>query len=100
MIDTILKKLNMQSVVIINTDDLENVLSKSEIIEEKNTHFRDMIRIIKTAEFCLVQEKTNKDDIVLRKVRSLVEAQKFVQNRMDLYENMWNGCGCRINYYE
>jgi hypothetical protein len=31
---------------------------------------------------------------------SAVAAQQFVADRMAQYERMWDGCGCRVRYYE
>jgi len=27
-------------------------------------------------------------------------AAKFVEERLDIYEKMWDGCGCKVKYYD
>ena len=49
----------------------------------------------------VVQEKTTDNKaIVVRRFRSLDEAELFVEERLATYERMWDGCGCKIDYYE
>ncbi len=48
----------------------------------------------------MVQETTDKGKIVLRRFDSDGEAFRFVADRLDTYERMWDGCGCRIDYFE
>ena len=28
------------------------------------------------------------------------EVQAFVEDRLDTYERMWDGCGCKVAYYK
>jgi hypothetical protein len=37
---------------------------------------------------------------VLRPLADDSAVRAFVAERLDTYERMWNGCGCRIDYYE
>jgi len=27
------------------------------------------------------------------------EARAFIRDRLDTYDRMWDGCGCKIDYY-
>lgn len=29
----------------------------------------------------------------------MAEARSFVDGRLETYDNMWNGCGCKVDYY-
>lgn len=100
MIAEILNQLNQQKVVICNPASLSEILSEVNIIEERDTHFRDMIRILKAGEQYLLQEHTKKNEVAFRAAESLQAAKSFIQDRLQTYENMWNGCGCKVNYYE
>ncbi|OPL18371.1 MAG: hypothetical protein AVO35_05870 [Candidatus Aegiribacteria sp. MLS_C] len=37
-------------------------------------------------------------DRVLRAYASRSEAEDFVSRRMDQFDRLWDGCGCRIDY--
>ncbi len=84
----------------IGKDQLKSVLDNSEIIRVEDTHLSDFIRLIKFQENLYVQETTNNNEIIIRKVSSIKDADSFIKERLDFYERKWDGCGCKINYYE
>lgn len=100
MLEKVLNKLDAQTVVILLEEELSILMEETEVIEEKDTYFRDKVRILGSRDIFLIQEKSNKDEILIRKADSLEEGQKFIQNRLAVYENMWNGCGCKVDYYK
>ncbi len=99
MLDKILEQLDHEKVVLLSKDKLKEILSIAEMQSEKNTLVNDKIRILKYKEILLTQEMTNKDEVALRKADNLQAAQKFVEERMEIYEKMWDGCGCKVDYY-
>lgn len=81
----------------------ENQLSEllqcaDEICFEQDTLISGPIRIIRFGNKYFVQETTDKKQIIVRKYGTLNNAQSFVDNRLNIYEKRWNGCGCKINY--
>lgn len=86
--------------LIINENELKLFLENSEIIRVEDTHLSDFIRVLKYDEKLFVQEITFKKEIIIRKVNSAEDADKFVQDRLDFYDRKWDGCGCKIDYYE
>lgn len=93
------KALN-SNYLIIEEDDLTSVLENSEIIRTEDTHLSDFIRLIKYGNNLFVQEVTFKKEIIIRRMNSIEDADKFIQERLDFYERKWDGCGCKIDYYE
>ena len=86
--------------LIIEESELKTVLDNAEIIRIEDTHLSDFIRLIKYNGNLFIQETTfNKENIVW-KVSSIEAADKFIQERLDFYERKWDGCGCKIDYYE
>ncbi len=100
MLEKVLKKLDAQTIVILHDEELSSLMEETEVLEEKDTYFRDKVRILGSRDIFLIQEKSNKDEILIRKADSLEEGQKFILNRLAVYENMWNGCGCKVDYYK
>jgi len=86
--------------VIISEEQFEKLKKSSKLIYEENTLISDFIRIFQKNEFYIFQEKTPKGDILIRKFNNESEAKHLLNNRLDIYEKMWNGCGCRIDYFE
>ena len=99
MIDLI-SKLDEQKFVVISEQQLNELLNSSQIILEKDTRLRDFIRILRYDENIFLQEKTNHGEIMLRRFSTEEDARKLLNDRMEIYDKMWDGCGCKINYYE
>jgi len=85
---------------VISETELNELLQTSQIIFEQDTRLRDFIRILKLNGNLLLQEKTNLGDILIRRFETEADAMKLVNERMEIYDKMWDGCGCKINYYE
>ena len=98
-LEDIIDKLDNKKVIFINEKQLEQILSETEHIIEENTIINNFIRILKYGDYLFIQEMTDKDEIVLRKAESMQQALSFIKERMELYNKMWDGCGCKINYY-
>jgi hypothetical protein len=96
----IINQLNNERIALLSEEQLENLLREMDIIYEEETYFRDKIRILNNENIFLVQEKSNKEEILVRKVNTLEDGLKFIRDRVTIYENMWNGCGCKIDYYK
>ncbi|MBK7228654.1 MAG: hypothetical protein IPH97_07280 [Ignavibacteriales bacterium] len=86
--------------LIIEEEDLKPILENSEILRVEETHLSDFIRLIKFEGILFIQELSLKNEIIVRKINSLADADKFIQERLDFYERKWDGCGCKIDYYE
>jgi hypothetical protein len=86
--------------LIIEEDELKLVLDNSELLRIEDTHLSDFIRVLKYEDNLFVQEITFKKEILIRKMKSMKDVDLFVQERLDYYERKWDGCGCRIDYYE
>jgi hypothetical protein len=86
--------------LIVEEEDLKIILENSEILRTEDTHLSDFIRLIKFEARLFIQELSLKNEIILRKINSLADADKFIQERLDFYERKWDGCGCKIDYYE
>ena len=100
MFTKFVKSLQKKDIVVLPFDILDEILKGSEILEEKDTYFSDMIRILRIGKNIVVQEKSNKNEAVFRKIQTMDEAETFINSRLEVYENMWNGCGCKVNYYD
>ena len=96
----ILANLRSQKKLYLPVNELDKVLSFSEIKFEQNTLISDYIRIVKIDDKFVVQEKTDKNEIALHEFDNEQEAEKFVNERLDIYEKMWDGCGCKVKYYD
>jgi hypothetical protein len=86
--------------LIISELDLKELLSLSKLIIEENTYISDKIRLLKFKDELILQEKSTKDEYLVRVMKTKKEAEKLIKDRLDIYNRMWDGCGCRIDYYK
>ena len=85
---------------IITKEDFKELLSQSKVIIEKDTLISDKIRLLKIEKELLIQEKTTKDEFIIRLMKTKKEAEDFIKQRLEIYDRMWDGCGCRVEYYD
>ncbi len=98
--ENLLQDVKNKPYVVISPDTLRQLLDTSQIIEEHDTMISDKIRLLKYNSLFLVQEKTDKGEYLVRGFESELAARDFIMKRMKIYEDMWDGCGCKIYYYE
>ncbi len=96
----IINLLEKNKKVYFPVQNLSGILSKAELHFEHNTLISDYIRIIKLDNNIIVQEKTDKNEIALHLFEDEKTAEKFVNDRLEIYEKMWDGCGCKVKYYD
>ena len=98
--DALLEKLSDASRLGLSPDELAGLLEVAEIVREEDTCISGMIRILRLKNTVLVQEETPDHDIVVRIRPSVDAAEAFVAGRLETYERMWDGCGCKVDYSE
>ena len=100
MIEEILQRLEAERIVLLDPDRLHAMLEETEVLEDQDTWLSDRIRILRAGERILIQEMTDRKQVAIRAAGSLEEAKEFVQKRLETYERMWDGCGCKVDYNE
>jgi hypothetical protein len=85
--------------LIISRDELDDLLSQSKIVIEKNTYISDKIRLLNFNNDFILQEKTTNDEYIIRIMRTKEEAEELIKDRLEIYNRMWDGCGCKVDYY-
>ena len=83
----------------ISKNELDDLIKLSEAVLEKDTLISGFVRILKYNNQYVFQEQTPQNEIIIRKFADLKLAQNLVEKRLEIYEKMWNGCGCRIDYH-
>jgi hypothetical protein len=86
--------------LIISEVELKELLSLSKLVIEENTYISDKIRLLKYNHELLLQERTTKDEYLIRVMKTQNEAEDFIKDRLDVYNRMWDGCGCKVKYYD
>ena len=84
----------------IGETDLNELLLNSKLIQEENTYISDKIRLLEINGNLILQEKTTKGEYLIRIINTIKEAKELIKNRLEIYEKMWDGCGCKVDYYQ
>jgi len=66
---------------------------------EENTYISDKIRLLKFKDDLIIQEKSTKDEFLIRVMKNKKAAEKLIKERLDIYNRMWDVCRCRVEYY-
>ena len=96
----LLRSFDHKKVLLLSKSELEKLLTSCKILIEEDTVINGKVRILKCNDVFIFQEVTNKDELALRKFTRLKDAENLIDERLSVYQNMWNGCGCKVNYYE
>jgi hypothetical protein len=100
--------------------DLNDLLARVENGEPVGIAVRDFdrlqkeFRLVKTVDTCMkgdihllergntfyVAEHPETDTVVMRSMGSEADGARFIERRLETYERMWDGCGCKIDYYK
>lgn len=94
------KKLDTRDIVRLSKNDLDAVLMSCETLREQDTCMSGTIRILGIENRILVQEQTPQGDYLIREMASVEDANAFVDDRLETYDRMWDGCGCKIDYFD
>jgi len=99
-LERIISSIKKKKYLMISEPELNELLSQSKMIIEEDTYISDKIRLFEFEDDLIIQEKTTKDEYLLRVMKTKKEAEEFIKERLDIYNRMWDGCGCRIDYYK
>jgi len=95
----IIREVSKDAVVKIDRDSLTALLERAEAIREEDTALAGRIRILSLDAHILVQEETPEREVLVRRLSSIDRANRMVDRRLADYERMWDGCGCKIDYF-
>jgi hypothetical protein len=95
----LLRELKAKPVVRIDDAALGALLSGSEILKEERPPGIDPIRVLRIEDTILFQETSDRKEILVRRFPSREEAYRFLRARLDAHDRIWDGCGCRIDYW-
>ena len=97
--DDITRRLEYQRIVVIPVDAWATVADAFEEVERHSTGIAGDLIVVRAAGRLAAVERPAANERVIRRLDSDDEARRFVRERMEQYERMWDGCGCRIDYY-
>lgn len=87
------------AVVEVSADELEGLLAAGRLAREVDTRLSGPIRVLTVGDAVLFQEQTPRGLLLVRRLPTLTDADRLIDDRLATYERMWDGCGCKVDYY-
>ncbi len=79
---------------------LDSLRTECELLREENPAVAEPIRLFRCGACFILQETTADGTILVRRFEREEDAGVFISKRIDAYDRIWDGCGCKIDYYE
>ena len=92
-------RLKREGIVALSAAEWMAVAGGFEEMQRHQTFIAGDLLIVKGDAGFAAVEQPSPDQRVVRHLRDSDDVHRFVLQRMGEYERMWDGCGCRIDYY-
>jgi len=98
-LDDLLATLARDGIARVTTDAWSSLMDAFVEIERHATAVAGDLVIVRTAAGPAAVETPSDHEVVVRRLADPDAVRQFVAHRLAQYERMWEGCGCRIDYY-
>jgi hypothetical protein len=98
-VEDLCARLTRGEIVAISTPDWQALAGRFAPLEEHDTLVSGAISVQRGPCGVVVVEEPKPAERVLRPLADVERARLFVAERLATYDRMWNGCGCKIDYY-
>ena len=95
---TLMDRLETGATVLLSCDEWDALRNTFEVIEEHDTRLSGMLRLVRSPAGLAAVEQPGPDQRVVRPLADMTAARAFVTDRLETYDRMWDGCGCKIDY--
>jgi hypothetical protein len=93
------RRLRSERIVPISASDWAELAGGLVELERHDTLVAGYLLIVRGTSGLAAVEQPSPDQRVVRLLSDDQEARRFVQDRLEQYERMWDGCGCKVDYY-
>lgn len=95
----VLETLGRGRIVEIREEEWQAISGGFKAVESHETGHAGKLLIVQAGDAFAAVESPASGKRVLRPLADQFAVRSFVTDRLDTYERMWNGCGCKIDYY-
>jgi len=99
-VEELLRRLAGEKFLRLGGEELEALLAAARQLREEDTGMTGKIRLLEYQGRYLVQEFTDCGEVRLRRFDDRPGAERFIEERLETYDRMWDGCGCKVDYDE
>jgi hypothetical protein len=98
--DALFSRLVGAPVLRISPDEWSEAHASCEVLERHPTGVAGELLIMDLPSGFAAVEHPTATEFVVRHLANPEEVRAFVNRRLEQYARMWDGCGCKIDYYE
>lgn len=97
--EELVRRLVTERVVSLTADAWAALADGIEEVERHSTGVAGDLLIVRVESHLAAVEEPSSGNRVVRRLADTDEAGEFVRQRLEQYERMWDGCGCKVDYY-
>ena len=94
------KRLAEGGIVPLAVEDWDALAPSFESLERHDTGMAGTLAILRGPMGLVAVEEPARGQRAVRSLADHAAARAFVEERLATYDRMWNGCGCKIDYFE
>ena len=95
----VVEHLQEEPLLALDGSEWADIADQFEVTECHSTSMSGDLLIIRLESCYAAVEQPVPDKRVIRRLNDMDEVRRFVADRLEVYERMWDGCGCKIDYY-
>jgi len=92
------RRLKAGNIVTISAAEWAAIAGSFEQVERRDTFVASDLLIVRSEASLAAVEQPSPEQRVVRPLSDDAEVSRFVQRRLEEYERMWDGCGCKVDY--
>ena len=95
----LLRRLAEEGIVPLTAEEWGEIRHAFQVVERHPTFLAGELVIAHSEAGLIAVEEPRDDERVVRRLGDEAAMRAFVKERLDTYERMWDGCGCKVDYY-
>jgi hypothetical protein len=97
--EDLVDRLRRETVVPLTAAEWGEVGPEFEVVERHPTFLAGELLVVRGAGALFAVEAPSTAERTVRRLADDEAMRRFVRERLDTYERMWDGCGCKVDYY-
>ena len=99
-ITSLVQRIPDGGATIVTPEEAATLRERCAVVRTEDTRFNGLIHVLRTDDDELIlAEQTLDRQPVIRRVESLAEAEEIIRSRLEIYDRMWDGCGCKVDFF-
>ena len=93
------RRLDAGEIVRLTRAEWSSCQHRYAVVERHDTGLRGELLIVERPAGLAVVEEPSPTERAMRPIASVEAAHQLLADRLATYDRMWDGCGCKVDYY-